>query len=140
MRDFESGAFTVSKSDGGHRLCTDYRELNKFSEKQKFQMEGVQEVAEMIQRGDYGMLVDLKDAYLTLGLHPSHRKYCRFRCPKTHARYQWKTVSFGTSEAPKLCTKILRPLIGILKSLAQQTVTVSGWGRERERASDWKQL
>jgi hypothetical protein len=116
-RDFESGVFTVSKSDGGHRLCTDYRELNKFAEKQKFQMEGVQEVAEMIQRGDYGMIVDLKDAYLTLGLHPSHRKYCRFRCPKTHARYQWKTVSFGTSEAPKLCTKILRPLIGILKSL-----------------------
>ena len=117
LRDFESGVFTVSKSDGGHRLCTDYRELNKFSEKQRFQMEGVQEIAEMIQQGDYGMLVDLKDAYLTLGLHPSHRKYCRFRCPKTHVRYQWKTVSFGTSEAPRICTKILRPLIGILKSL-----------------------
>ena len=116
-RDFESGVFTVSKSDGGHRLCTDYRMLNKFSEKTKFQMEGVQNVAEMIQRGDFGMLVDLKDAYLTLGLHPSHRKYCRFRCPKTRVRYQWKTVSFGTSEAPKICTKILRPLIGILKSL-----------------------
>ena len=117
LRDFESGVFTVPKSDGGHRLCTDFRKLNKFSEKTKFQMEGVQEVAEMIQRGDYGMLVDLKDAYLTLGLHPSHRKYCRFRCPKTLVRYQWKTVSFGTSEAPKICTKILRPLIGILKSL-----------------------
>jgi hypothetical protein len=109
--------FTVAKSDGGFRLCTDYRELNKFSEKQKFQMEGVQEVAQLIQKDDYGMLVDLKDAYLTLGLHPSHRKYCRFRCPSTRVRYQWKTVSFGTSEAPKICTKILRPLIGILKSL-----------------------
>ena len=117
LRDFESGVFTVPKSDGGYRLCTDYRELNKFSEKQKFQMEGVQEVAELIQRNDYGMLVDLKDAYLTMGLHPSHRKYCRFRCPVTGVRYQWKTVSFGTSEAPKICTKVLRPLIGILKSL-----------------------
>jgi hypothetical protein len=64
LRDFESGVFTVPKSDGGHRLCTDFRQLNKFSEKTKFQMEGVQEVAEMIQRGDCGMLVDLKDAYL----------------------------------------------------------------------------
>ena len=97
LRDFESGVFTVPKSDGGYRLCTDYRELNKFSEKQKFQMEGVQEVAELIQRNDYGMLVDLKGAYLTMGLHPSHRKYCRFRCPVTGVRYQWKTVSFGTS-------------------------------------------
>ena len=122
-RDFESGAFTVSKSDGGHHLCTDYRELNKFAEKQKFQMGGVQEAAEMIQQGDHGMLVDLKDPCLTLGLHPARRKCCRFRCPKTHARHQWKTVSFGTSKAPKLYTKPLRPLIGILKSLGIRCLT-----------------
>jgi hypothetical protein len=117
LRDFESGVFCVAKSDGGYRLCTDYRELNKFSAKQSFQMEGVQEVSELIQRGDFGMLIDLKDCYLTMGLHPSHRKYCRFRCSSTGVRYQWKTVSFGTSEAPKICTKILRPLIRILKTL-----------------------
>jgi hypothetical protein len=47
--------------------------------------------AETIQSGDYGMLVDLKDAYLTLGLHPSHRKYCRFRHLVTGRRLQWRT-------------------------------------------------
>ena len=117
LRDFESGVFCVAKSDGGWRLCTDYREFNKYAEKERFQMEGVQEVAELLQKSDYGLLVDLKDAYLTMGLHPSQRKYCRFRCPKTKVRYQWTTVSFGTSEAPKLCTKVLRPIIRILKSL-----------------------
>jgi hypothetical protein len=116
LRDFESGVFCVAKSDGGYRLCTDYRRLNKFSDRSTFQMEGVQQVAEMLQKGDYGMLVDLKDCYLTLGLHPSHRKYCRFRSPDG-TRYQWTTVSFGTAEAPQICTKILRPLIRILKSL-----------------------
>jgi hypothetical protein len=35
----------------------------------------------------------------------------------TGIRYQWRAVSFGTSEAQKICTKILRPLIGTLKSL-----------------------
>ena len=44
LRDFESGVFMVPKSDGGHRLCADFRQLNKHSEKTKFQMEGVQEV------------------------------------------------------------------------------------------------
>ena len=117
FRDFESTVFTVPKKDGGHRLCTDFRPLNAFAEKSHFQMEGVQEVAELIQQGDYGLLVDLKDCYLTLGLHPAQRKYCRFRCPKSGIRYQWRTVAFGVSEAPRLCTKILRPLIGILKSL-----------------------
>ena len=115
-RDFESGVFCVPKSDGGFRLCTDYRAMNTFSKKSKFQMEGVQQVAELIQQNDYGMLIDLKDCYLTLGLHPAHRKYCRFRSPDG-SRYQWKVVSFGTSEAPKICTKMMKPLIQILKGL-----------------------
>ena len=114
LRDFESGVFCVPKSDGGFRLCTDYRELNTFSRKSKFQMEGVQQVAELIQQDDYGMLIDLKDCYLTMGLHPAQRKYCRFRAPDGK-RFQWKVVSFGTSEAPKICTKIMKPLIYLRK-------------------------
>jgi len=117
FRDFEQGVFPVAKSDGGWRVCTDYRNLNKNISKTRFQMEGIEQVAHLIQPNDFGMLIDLKDCYLTLGLHPAHRKYCRFRCPTSHKRYQWKTVSFGTSEAPKICTKILKPLIQILKSL-----------------------
>ena len=116
-RDFESTVFTVPKSDGGHRLCTDYRRLNEFQKKRPFKMEGVQSVADLIQPGDYGMLVDLKDAYLTMGLHPAQRKYCRFRSPKDGARLQWRTVSFGMSEAPRMCTKLLKPIIGLLKGI-----------------------
>jgi hypothetical protein len=74
-RDFESIVFTVDKKDGGHRLCTDYRLLNLFQEKVHFKMDTVQTVAELIQPNDYGMLCDLKDCYLTMGLHPSQRKY-----------------------------------------------------------------
>ncbi len=40
-----------------------------------FKTGDVQLIPELIQPGDFGMLVDLKDAYLTLGLHPSHLKY-----------------------------------------------------------------
>lgn len=115
-QDFESAVFTVPKSDGGHRLCTDFRALNAFVQIPKFQMEGTQQVAELIQRNDFAMLVDLKDCYLTMGVHPGQRRYCRFRAPDG-TRYQWKTVSFGMAEAPQICTKLLRPLIKILKGL-----------------------
>ena len=117
FRDFESAVFTVPKKDGAFRLCTDYRRLNVFQRKTTFKMDDVQLIAELIQPGDFGMMVDLKDAYLTLGLHPSHRKYCRFRNPETGQRLQWRTVSFGISEAPRICTKLLRPLMAILKQL-----------------------
>ena len=117
FRDFESPVFTVPKKDGNYRLCTDYRKLNLFQKKTTFKMDDTQLIAETIQPGDYGMLVDLKDAYLTLGLHPSHRKYCRFRHPQTGRRLQWRTVSFGVAEAPRICTKLLRPLMATLKQL-----------------------
>jgi hypothetical protein len=102
FRDFELPIFTVPKKDGAFRLCSDYRRLNDFQRKTTFRMDDVQLISEIIFPGDYGMLLDLKDAYLTLGLHPSHRKYCRFRDPRTGQRLQWRTVSFGISEAPRV--------------------------------------
>ncbi len=117
FRDFESPVFTVPKKDGAFRLCTDYRRLNLFQRKTTFKMDDIQLISELIQPSDFAMLVNLKDAYLTLGLHPAHRKYCRFRDPATRQRLQWRTVSFGIFEAPRLCTKLLRPLISMLKQL-----------------------
>jgi hypothetical protein len=85
-------------------------------------MDDNQLIAETIQPGDYGMLVDLKDAYLTLGLHPSHRKYCRFRHPQTGRRLQWRTVSFGIAEAPRICTKLLRSLMALIKQMGMRCI------------------
>ena len=79
-------------------------------------MEGVGQVSTLTQPHDYGMLLDLKDCYLTMGLHPAQLQYCRFRCLEGK-RWQWKTISFGTAEAPQIYTKVLRPIIRILKSL-----------------------
>jgi hypothetical protein len=115
-RDFESAVFTVPKADGGMRLCTDYRALNVFQVKSKFQLDGTKAIAQMIQKGDYGALVDIKDCYLEFGLHPAHRRLCRFRDTRLR-RWQWRTMSFGMSEAPHLCTRILRPFMRILKGL-----------------------
>ncbi len=108
FRGFESPVFTVPKKDRAFRLCTDYRKLNLFQRKTTFKMDDVQLISEIILPGDYGMLLDLKDAYLTLRPHPAHRKYCRFRDPETGQRLQWRTVSFGIAEAPRICTKLLR--------------------------------
>jgi hypothetical protein len=107
FRDFESAIFAVPKTDGGLRLCADYRALNVFQVKSKFQLDGTKAIAQMIQRGDHGALVDIKDCYLEFGVHPAHRRLCRFRDSRLQ-RLQWRTTSFGTSEAPHLCTRVLR--------------------------------
>jgi hypothetical protein len=64
FRDFESPVFTVPKKDGAFCLCTDYRKLNVFQRKTTFKMDDVQLISEIILPGDFGMLLDLKDAYL----------------------------------------------------------------------------
>ena len=122
FRDFESAIFTAPKGDGGLRLCTDYRALNVFQIKSKFQLDGTKAIGSMIQPGDYGALVDIKDCYLEFGVHPAHRRHCRFRDPRLR-RWQWRTMSFGMSEAPHLCTRILRPFMSILKGLGVRCST-----------------
>ena len=74
FRDFESTVFVVPKKDGRFRLCTDYRALNEFQAKTPFKMDTLQSVADCIQKDDFGMLVDLTDCYLTMGLHPSRHR------------------------------------------------------------------
>ena len=71
FRDFESTVFVFPKKDGKLSLCTDYQPLNEFQIKVPFKMDTLQTVAESIQPNNFGMLVDLTDCYLTLGLHPS---------------------------------------------------------------------
>lgn len=116
LRDFESRIFTVPKSDGGLRLCTDSRDLNTFQRKAKFQLDGIKQISQLIQAGDFGCMMDIKDCFLNFGLHPSQRRFTRFRDPQLR-RWQWRTLQFGVSECPHLCTRLLRPFMRILRGL-----------------------
>ena len=49
-------------------------------------------------------------------------QYCRFRHPANGRRMQWRTISFGMSEAPRICTKLLRPLMVLRKQLGIRCV------------------
>ena len=53
--------------------------------------------------------IDLKDAHLTVPVHPSHRKFLRFVRKDVH--YQFKVIPFGLSTALRTFTKRLRPII-----------------------------
>ena len=53
------------------------------------------------------MKLDLKDAYYTLPIHPSHRKYMRFIYQDR--TYQFQCLPFGLSSALRAFTKTLKP-------------------------------
>ena len=60
---FYNRLFLVKKASGAWRPVLDVSRLNKFVIKTKFSMESNQSVLNSIQRGDWMVSMDMKDAY-----------------------------------------------------------------------------
>ena len=64
--------------------------------------------------------LDLKDAYYAVPIHPESRKYLRFY--HEGRTYEFCCLPFGLSLAPRVFTRILRPIIVRLRSEGIRTV------------------
>ena len=94
-------------------------------------------VRTLLTPGDYLMKLDLKDAYFTVLIYEPHKKYLRFQFHlkdayftvpiyephKKYLRFQFQNITyglqclpFGLSTAPRAFTKLLKPVIAILRS------------------------
>ena len=118
---FTSRMFLVPKKDGSYRPITDLRELNRFIQWEHFKMEGIHLLKDLLQRGDGMVKLDLKDAYFAVPIHQEHRKFLRVRWKgKT---YQFNCLPFGLSSAPRVFTKIMRPVIAWLRQIGCRMIT-----------------
>jgi hypothetical protein len=77
-------------------------------------MDTLNKVINLVKPKDWAISIDLRDAYLHVPLFPKHRQYLRFciqgRC------YQWKTLCFGPTSAPRVFTKIVSVVAAILRA------------------------
>ena len=55
-----------------------------------------------------------RDAYYAVPIHPESRKYLRFQFKGT--TYEFRCLPFGLSLAPRVFTRILRPIVAKLRS------------------------
>ena len=77
-RGFFSSLGVVPKKDGGWRSIADLRELNQYVIPEHFKMEGLHMIKELVRRNDWMCKVDLKDACLTVAVHPDHTQFLKF--------------------------------------------------------------
>ena len=110
---FYSRLFTVPKPSGEARPIIDLSALNKFVACSHFRMETPATIRESIQPGEWTFQVDLKDAYLHIPVHPAYRKYLRFSVGKDI--FQFRTLPFGLSVAPRIFTYVLKPVVALLR-------------------------
>ena len=100
---FLSPIFLVEKKGGGQRPVINLRDLNGYMVYRHFKMEGINQVKDMIQQGDWLIKVDLKDAYFTIPICNVDQKYLRF--PWEGNVYQVHCLPFGITVAPWVFTK-----------------------------------
>ena len=119
-KNFFSTIFTVPKKGGERRPIINLKGLNRFIPHIHFKMEGIQSLRDIILPVDFMIELDLMDAYFSIPIHPSHWKYLNFRWK--HKAFQFTCLASGLSSAPRIFTKVMKPVITYLRSLGIRMV------------------
>ena len=79
-KQFLSNPFTIPKKGDELRPVINLKPLNHFVEYHHFKMKGLSSLLVLIRPNDYmiKMLMDLKDAFLSVPIHADHSKYFFF--------------------------------------------------------------
>lgn len=101
------------KTPGEWRGCLDARPVNEHLEYEHFKMEGMHTVRQLLRRNDWLTTVDITEAYPHLLIAPESRQYLRFVWRRVH--YQYRALCFGLAPAPRIFTKLLRPVVQCLR-------------------------
>lgn len=123
---FVSSVFLIPKPNGKMRFILNLKKLNKFITTSHFKLEDLRTALKLVTNGCYMATLDLKDAYFLINIHESSRKYLRFFF--NGKMYQFNVLPFGLNTAPYLFTKIMKPVIKLLRSAGfLSTVYLDDW-------------
>ena len=120
--EFISNIFIRDKKDGSHRLILNLVELNPFIAYHHFKMDTIESVINMMRANCFMASVDLAKAYYSIPVVTAHRRFLRFDWQDV--LYQFNVLPNGLSSAPRVFTKILKPVYAYLR---QRGHIVSGY-------------
>jgi len=117
---FLSSIFIVPKPDGSGRFILNLKQLNNYLFNSHFKMEDYRTVLQLLRNLDFMAKVDLKDAYYLIAIDDRDKKYLRFRFKSQ--LYEFQCMPFGLCTAPRIFTKLMKPVLGILRSQGHRVV------------------
>lgn len=111
---FLSNVFLVPKPNGKYRFILNLKNLNQFINTDHFKMEDLRTVLKLITKDCFMTKIDLKDAYYLIKVHENSKKYLRFKFDNN--LFEFNVLPFGLSTAPYIFTKVLKPIVRLLRS------------------------
>ena len=111
--NYISNIFIRPKSDGSHRLILNLKYLNAGVDHIHFKMETLRCVVPIIKKHSWFASIDLKDADESVPIDPHFRKYLSFYW--AGRLYQFTSLPNGLSSAPRVFTKLLKPVFSYLR-------------------------
>jgi len=112
--EFVSSIFLRLKKNGvDYRMILNLKELNKFIVYRHFKMDSLKTVTDLMTQGCFMASIDIKDAYYTVPIATEHQKFLKFRW--RDKLYQYTCLPNGLASAPRIFTKLLKPVFNILR-------------------------
>ena len=102
------------KGEEKYRVITDMRYVNQYINVPKIRYEDLSDLQNIIKTHDAYASVDLKDGFNHIVIRKDFRTFFGFKWKGKF--YVWNVLNFGSSIAPYLFTKILRPVVSYLRT------------------------
>lgn len=112
---FLSNYFIIKKKNGSPRFILNLKSLNKFIKTEHFKLEDLRTTLKLIAKDYFMASLDLKNAYFLIPVNETYRKYLRFAWQGKI--FEFNVLPFGLSTAPYVFTKLLKPVMSLLRSL-----------------------
>ena len=120
---------TVAENKKGKkRLCLDLsRKVNKFAKAPKFKIRSLKEVANLVEKDDYGFSFDLRSFYHQIPIHKDFRGYLGLAVEREDGSkeyYVFRQLPFGLNDAARCVTKLLRGPLEMWRSWGARTAEI----------------
>ena len=113
--EFLSPIFLVPKKDGEYRMILNLKNLNESITYHHFKMDTFEIALKLIKPNCYMASADLRHAYYSINMAESQQVKLRFVF--SGKIYQYTCLPNGISCAPRLFTKLLKPVFSTLRQL-----------------------
>lgn len=111
---FVSPTFLVLKKHKGSRMILNLKVFNTHVEFHSFKMDTLRSILDLVRPGVFMVTLDLKDAYYTIGIHPSQQKFFKFIW--RGQLYKFVCAANGLSPVPRKFTKLMKVPMSVLRA------------------------